>query len=47
MFQRHREKLLLVFEILVIAAWAVWIGRDYLDFNPQVVPAGREFISSI
>ncbi len=47
MFQRHREKLFLVFEILLIAAWAVWIGRDYLDLNPQVIPAGREFISGI
>ena len=47
MFQRHREKLLLVFEILLIAAWAMWIGREYLDFDTQVIPAGREFISVI
>jgi hypothetical protein len=47
MFQRHRGKLLLVFEILLIAVWAVWIGREYLNFDPQVIPAGREFISGI
>lgn len=47
MFQRNRAKLLLVSEILLIAFWAVWIGREYLDLNPQVVPVGREFVSGI
>lgn len=47
MLQRNRAKLLLVFEILLIAFWAVWIGREYLDFDTQVIPTGREFISGI
>jgi len=36
-----------VIELAVIASWAMWVGRDYLNLNPQVVPAGREFLSAI
>ncbi|HVP21684.1 MAG TPA: hypothetical protein VMS73_07455 [Anaerolineaceae bacterium] len=32
-----------VLEIIVIVAWAVWVGRDYLNFNPQVFPFGGDF----
>lgn len=34
-------------EIILLLAWALWVGRDYLDLNPHVVPAGREFGSAI
>ena len=30
-------------EILAIGVWALWVGRSFLDFNPVVWPAGREF----
>ncbi len=36
-----------VLELAIIALWAMWVGRDYLNLNPQVVPAGREFLSAI
>ncbi len=29
-------------ELLVIGLWAVWVGRDYLNFDPAVWPAGNE-----
>ena len=34
-------------ELLVLAAWTVWFTGAYLDFNPEVVPMGREFGSTI
>lgn len=30
-------------EILVIGIWALWVGREYLDFDPYTWPLGREF----
>ncbi|NOZ05212.1 MAG: hypothetical protein GXP41_02510 [Chloroflexi bacterium] len=36
-----------ILELAVIAMWAMWVGRDYLNLNPQSIPAGREFLSSI
>ncbi len=35
------------FELLLIGMWAVWVGRAYLDMNPNIVPTGREFSSSV
>ncbi|MDR3576546.1 MAG: hypothetical protein P4L50_21990 [Anaerolineaceae bacterium] len=29
-------------EIGLILAWAVWVGRGYLNFSEQTLPAGRE-----
>ena len=34
-------------ELLILAAWTIWVTGAYLDFNPEVVPAGREFGSTI
>jgi len=34
-------------ELGIIAVWAMWVGREYLDFNPHIIPAGREFLSAI
>jgi len=33
----------LILEIAVIGVWALWIGRNLLNFDPHVWPAGREF----
>jgi hypothetical protein len=30
-------------EILLIGAWAMWVGHTYLDFDPLAWPIGREF----
>lgn len=30
-------------ELILIALWAVWVGRNLLDFNPYTWPIGREF----
>ena len=43
----NRRKLQIVFELLLIGIWAMWVGREYLDFDSAVVPAGREFSSAI
>lgn len=32
-----------VLEILLIGIWALWVGREYLNFDPHVWPTGREF----
>jgi hypothetical protein len=32
-----------VIELSLIALFAVWIGRDYLNLDPKTVPFGREF----
>jgi hypothetical protein len=44
---RQRQWLIPVVELVLIFAWALWIGREYLDFNPWHIPAGREFLSAI
>ena len=30
-------------EILLLGLWVLWVGRDYLNFDPQMWPIGREF----
>jgi hypothetical protein len=42
-----RNRLFITFELLLIALWAIYVGREYLNFNPRVIPAGREFLSAI
>ncbi|MBM3124654.1 MAG: hypothetical protein FJZ87_06220 [Chloroflexi bacterium] len=42
-----RIHLPILFELILLALWAAWIGREYLDLNPLRVPAGREFGSAI
>lgn len=37
-----REQMGLIAEILLIGVWSFWIGQEYLDFNPQTWPIGRE-----
>ena len=34
-------------EVLVIAGWALLVGRAYLNMDPRVVPTGEEFGSSV
>ncbi|HEY62256.1 MAG TPA: hypothetical protein G4N95_06345, partial [Anaerolineae bacterium] len=36
-----------VLEIFILLIWAMWIGRDYLNLNSHVIPAGREFGSVV
>jgi hypothetical protein len=36
-----------VAELVILALWALWVGRAYLDFNPDVTPGGREYGSAI
>lgn len=33
--------------VSIILLWALFIGRDYLNFNPNMAPAGREYGSAI
>ena len=39
----HRTKLFAGLELIAIGAWALWVGRKLLNFDPQVWPVGREF----
>jgi hypothetical protein len=34
-------------ELVVLAVWALFIGREYLNFDPWEIPAGNEFSSAI
>jgi hypothetical protein len=34
-------------ELLLIACLVALVGKDLLDFNPEVIPSGREFFSAI
>jgi hypothetical protein len=36
-----------IFELLILAGWAVIVGLPYLIFDPHIIPAGREFGSAI
>ena len=37
------SRLITGLEILAIGAWALWVGRNLLDFDPEIWPIGREF----
>lgn len=37
----------IIIEILLIGAWAFWVGREYLTLDPAIIPTGREFSSAI
>jgi len=37
----------LVVELAAIVLWAVYFTRPYLDMDPAIVPAGREYLSAI
>jgi len=39
----HRTKVIAGLELLAIGAWTLWVGRKFLDFDPQVWHVGREF----
>jgi hypothetical protein len=36
-----------ILELLILAGWAVFVGLPYLNFDPHIIPAGREFGSAI
>jgi hypothetical protein len=36
-----------IIEIIIIGIWAFWVGRVYLDLDPQIIPSGREYLSAI
>lgn len=36
-----------IIELILIGVWAFWIGREYLSFDPNIIPNGREFGSAI
>ena len=42
-----RALILPIAELTLIAMFAVWIGRSYLNFDPREVPFGREFMTVI
>jgi hypothetical protein len=37
----------LIVEWILIALWAAYVGKAYLDLNPNMIPAGREFGSAV
>lgn len=41
-----KPRLMAALEIFIIGAWAFWVGRPYLDFDPDVLPRGGEFLMS-
>jgi len=43
----QRIKPAFLLEIILIGIWAFWIGQDYLNFDPSIIPSGREFSSAI
>jgi len=44
---RNRQVTQAIVELILIGIWSMWVGREYLDMNPLVTPAGREFGSAI
>ncbi len=42
-----KSKGLILFDLLLILLWGLWIGKEYLDFNPLLVPAGNEYGSVV
>lgn len=40
--KKPTSSLVIIAELFVIGLWAVWVGRDYLNFDPTLWPTGRE-----
>ncbi len=34
-------------ELAILAGWTLWFGSAYMNFNPEMLPIGREFSSNI
>ncbi len=34
-------------DLAAIGLWAAWLGRAFLDLDPRLIPAGREFSSAV
>jgi len=45
--QQFRRSILVAIELVLIAIWSIYVGKDLLDFDPLVIPVGREFNSTI
>lgn len=43
----QRSHLLELFGLLIILLWSLWVGRAYLNFDPQIWPYGYEFPMTI
>ncbi|MGB7537588.1 MAG: hypothetical protein WBM17_03540 [Anaerolineales bacterium] len=44
--QFPRQTAILPAELLVLSVWVLFIGREYLDFNPHIWPEGIELITN-
>lgn len=42
-----RRRIGIAVEVVLILLWALWVGREFLDFNENIVPKGREFGSAV
>lgn len=45
--ESSRKPLVTLLEITLIGIWTLWVAREYLNFDPRQVPAGREFGSAV
>jgi len=46
-FTNSKGSLIIMLEIGLIGLWAIFVGSDYLNLDPRVIPTGREFSSAI
>lgn len=44
---KDQHRLAPILELALIAGWAMWVGRAYLDFDVTLVPMGREYGSAV
>ncbi len=45
-FDGSKNTLLLLLEVALVVAWALFISRPYLDFSPVIWPGGDEYVMS-
>ncbi|MFO8036046.1 MAG: hypothetical protein R6U57_05420 [Anaerolineales bacterium] len=45
--ERAKQTLWILLDMTLIGLWAAWVCHEYLNFNPRIVPEGREFGSAI
>lgn len=43
----HRGVIIILAELTIVAAWVLLFTSPYLDMDPNMVPAGREYLSAI
>lgn len=46
-YTTHPAYVNVIAEVAIIVAWGIWVGHVYLEFSPDAIPSGREFLMGV